>query len=131
MSVIKSRVSARDPSFQANAAEMARRLDDLRARVRQVELGGGERARERHVSRGKLLPRDRIGALTDPGTPFLEFSQLAGMAVYEEDVPSAGVITGIGRVAGRECVKVLGHSRRGPHVCVGGGLDPPPPHEGA
>src|SRR6202043_925020 len=69
-------------------------------------LGGGEASRTRHVSRGKLLPRDRIEALLDPGTPFLELSQLAAHGMYGNAVPSAGIITGIGRVSGRECVIV-------------------------
>ena len=71
-----------------------------------VALGGGERARQRHVDRGKLLPRDRVDALLDPGTPFLELSPLAAHGMYDGDAPAAGIITGIGRVAGRECVVV-------------------------
>src|SRR6478752_8138639 len=78
----------------------------LRTKLSAAALGGSERARERHVSRGKLLPRDRIDGLLDPGTPFLELSQFAAYEVYDEPVPAAGIVTGIGRVAGRECVIV-------------------------
>ncbi len=81
-------------------------VDDLEAKVAEVRLGGGESYQQRHQSRGKLLPRERIDALVDPGSPFLEFSQLAAHGVYGEEVAAAGIITGIGRVAGRECVIV-------------------------
>ncbi len=81
-------------------------VDDLRARVAEVSQGGGAVARERHVARGKLLPRDRVAALIDPGSPFLEFSQLAAFGLYGGEVPAAGIVTGIGRVSGRECVIV-------------------------
>lgn len=80
---------------------------DLRSTVQGIKQGGGQRARERHTARGKLLPRDRIKALLDPGSPFLEFSQLAAHGVYDEPVPAAGIITGIGRISGRECVVVV------------------------
>ena len=79
-------------------------IDDLRARVQAASEGGGADARERHVKRGKLLVRDRVKNLLDPGSPFLEFSQLAAHEVYDEPVPSAGLVTGIGRVAERLCV---------------------------
>src|SRR5690606_30914870 len=72
----------------------------------QIKQGGGEQARERHLARGKLLPRERIRRLLDPGSPFLELSQLAAWGMYGNDVPAAGIITGIGRVSGRECVIV-------------------------
>jgi len=106
MSQIKSRINPRDETFRANREDMLARLADLREKVAQAELGGGERARKRHTDRGKLLPRERIRALLDPGAPFLELSQLAALDVYEDDVPSAGVVTGIGRIQGRECVIV-------------------------
>src|SRR6201999_572504 len=77
-----------------------------RARLELVALGGGERARERHTSRGKLLPRERIDRLLDPGAPFLELSALAAHGMYGGDAPGAGMITGVGRVCGRECVIV-------------------------
>jgi len=79
---------------------------DLAREVAIVEKGGGAKARERHLARGKLLPRQRIDLLIDPGTPFLELSQLAAREVYDEEVPAAGIITGIGRIVGRECVVV-------------------------
>ncbi len=81
-------------------------VTDLRAKAEKIALGGDERSRSRHVARGKLLPRDRVRMLLDPGAPFLEFSQFAAYGVYAEDIPGAGVITGIGRVMGRECVVV-------------------------
>ncbi|GHD59020.1 methylcrotonoyl-CoA carboxylase [Thalassobaculum fulvum] len=106
MSVIDSRLDTRSDVFRANAERTRGVVDDLRDKVRAVKDGGGERARERHLARGKLLPRDRVRTLLDPGAPFLEFSQLAAHGMYGGEVPSAGVITGIGRIAGRECVVV-------------------------
>jgi len=106
MPVIKSAVMPRSAEFKKNAEAMRAVVADLRAQVARVELGGGERARQRHLSRGKLLPRDRVQALLDPGSPFLEFSQLAAHGMYGDEVPGAGIVTGIGRVAGRECVIV-------------------------
>jgi 3-methylcrotonyl-CoA carboxylase beta subunit len=82
-------------------------VDDLRLKVAEIERGGGERARERHLSRGKLLPRERVRVLLDEGSPFLEFSQFAGYQMYDDPVPAGGIITGIGRVSGRECVVVV------------------------
>jgi len=104
MSVIQSRVNTRDPAFNANRQHMQEQVDDLRRLVDQVRQGGGARAQERHTSRGKLLPRERLNAVLDPGSPFLELSQLAAYRVYEDDVPGAGIITGIGRIAGIECM---------------------------
>ena len=76
-------------------------VDQLKSVVGKVVEGGGKKARERHVSKGKLLPRERINLLIDPGSPFLEFSQLAGYELYgKEEVPAGGIITGIGRVQG-------------------------------
>src|SRR5919197_4966213 len=82
-------------------------VDDLRAELAAARLGGPERARKRHVERGKLLPRDRVDALVDPSSPFLELSPLAANGMYGDEAPAAGIITGIGRVAGRECVIVV------------------------
>ena len=96
----------RDATFQSNAIHMRGLVDDLRSTVADIAKGGGEKSRERHLSRGKLLPRDRVDGLLDPGTPFLELSQLAAHEVYDEPIPAAGILTGIGRVAGRECVIV-------------------------
>ena len=104
MSVIQSRINSRDPAFIANREDMQDQVDDLRKRVETVRQGGGPKAQQRHTSRGKLLPRERLNALLDPGSPFLELSQLAAYKVYEDDVPGAGIITGIGRVAGQECM---------------------------
>ncbi|HKQ84965.1 MAG TPA: carboxyl transferase domain-containing protein [Steroidobacteraceae bacterium] len=104
MSVIESRLSGAETA--ANAAAMRQLVSDLRSKVQAVMLGGGEQARAKHLARGKLLPRDRVTQLTDLGSPFLELSQLAASGVYDEDVPAAGIITGIGRVSGRECVIV-------------------------
>jgi len=102
---LKSSLS-RDATYHANVAFMRGLVDDLRSKVADIALGGGETARARHLSRGKLLPRDRINALLDPGTPFLELSQFAAHGVYDEAVPAAGILTGIGRVSGRECMIV-------------------------
>ena len=99
-------VDPRSPEFATNAEAMRAQVAEIRALAEHAALGGGEVARKRHLSRGKLLPRARVEALLDPGTPFLEFSQLAAHGMYGGEVPSAGIITGIGRVSGRECVIV-------------------------
>ncbi len=91
---------------EANKAHMQVLVDDLKAKLAQIDLGGGDIYRARHVERGKLLPRDRINALLDAGSPFLELSPLAAHEVYDDVVPAAGLITGIGRVAGQECMIV-------------------------
>ncbi len=106
MSKIESRLNPHSEQFQANVQSMRLAVGDLHARIAEAALGGGEAAREKHTARGKLLPRDRIALLLDPGSPFLEFSQLAALDMYGNDAPSAGVITGIGRVSGSECVIV-------------------------
>jgi len=106
MPQIDTKLNPRSEDFKANAAAMQTIVDDLRAKVAQVAKGGGEAACARHVARGKLLPRERVQMLLDPGTPFLEFSQLAAYAMYDDAAPSAGIIAGIGRVAGQECVIV-------------------------
>ncbi|MCW3477120.1 methylcrotonoyl-CoA carboxylase [Rhodovastum sp. RN2-1] len=103
---LASEADPRSAAFRANAAAMAELVADLRAKVGRTAQGGGEVARKRHLGRGKLLPRERIEALLDPGTPFLELSQLAAYGMYGDEVPAAGIITGIGRVSGRECVIV-------------------------
>lgn len=106
MTVLKSSVDTRSDLFAGNAAAMKDAVADLREKVAQIEQGGGEKARDRHLGRGKLLPRDRIDTLLDEGTAFLEFSQFAGWEMYEDTVPAGGILTGIGRVSGRECVIV-------------------------
>ncbi|MEI4273290.1 carboxyl transferase domain-containing protein [Klenkia sp. LSe6-5] len=96
-----------DPDAAVRWAARHRELvDDLAEQLRQAALGGGDRARARHTDRGKLLPRDRVDALLDPGSPFLELSPLAAHGLYDGDAPAAGIITGVGRVAGREVVVV-------------------------
>jgi 3-methylcrotonyl-CoA carboxylase beta subunit len=106
MTVLRSDIDTRSAEFAANADKMRGLVDDLRARVAEAQLGGGETARQRHLARNKLLPRDRVAGLIDPGSPFLELSQLAAFGLYDNEVPSAGIVTGIGRVSGRECVIV-------------------------
>ena len=106
MSTIKSSINTRAADFQANAASLRGLVEDLRTKAAEVSLGGGESARAKHTARGKLLPRDRVGHLLDPGTAFLEVGQLAAHGMYDNEAPSAGVITGIGRVQGVECMIV-------------------------
>jgi 3-methylcrotonyl-CoA carboxylase beta subunit len=107
MTVIRSRVNARSTEFRANAEHMQGLVAALRDEVATAARGGDQRARERHRARGKLLPRDRLEHLLDPGAPFLELSQLAAHGMYGGEVPGAGLITGVGRIAGRECVIVV------------------------
>ncbi len=106
MPVIESQLNPRSAEFVANAAAMQALVDDLRAHCEKLALGGGEEARNKHTGRGKLLPRERVNQLLDPGTPFLEFSQMAAFNMYDHAAPCAGIITGIGRVKGIECVIV-------------------------
>ena len=103
---IKSRLDTSGPAFAQNATHHRALAEDLRRQVARVAEGGGTAAQEKHTARGKLLPRDRVRALLDPGSPFLELSQLAAFGMYGDDAPSAGIITGIGRVEGREVVIV-------------------------
>ncbi len=107
MTILKSAIDAKSEAFGENARAMEALVADLRAKVAEIEKGGGERSRERHLSRGKLLPRDRVRLLLDEGSPFLEFSQFAAYEMYEDVIPAGGIITGIGRVSGRECVVVV------------------------
>ena len=106
MPVLTSDIEPRSEAFQANSAAMKALVDDLHAQAERIRLGGSQSARERHLGRGKLLVRDRVRALIDPGSPFLELSQLAAHGLYGEDIPAAGIVTGIGRVEGRECMIV-------------------------
>ncbi|GGB21151.1 propionyl-CoA carboxylase subunit beta [Sphingomonas metalli] len=103
---LDTRLSRDDDSFRANAAHNRALAETLRAHVARAALGGDARARERHVARGKLLPRDRVERLLDPGAPLLEIGQLAANGLYDDAVPGAGVIAGIGRVSGRDCMIV-------------------------
>jgi len=99
-------VDSRSDAFTRNAETQRCLVDELDTRLAAAALGGPERSRNRHVERGKLLPRDRVDTLLDPGSPFLELSPLAAGGMYDDDAPGAGIITGIGRVSGRECVIV-------------------------
>src|SRR5436190_10994970 len=106
MAALKSRIDTRSDEFKANAASLQRQVDDLRARAGEVALGGDAKSRERHVARGKLLPRERVDGLLDAGAPFLEIGQLAAFGMYDGEAPAAGMIAGIGRVHGQECMIV-------------------------
>jgi 3-methylcrotonyl-CoA carboxylase beta subunit len=107
MAVIATSLDRRSETFRGNDAAMRRLVAELGERSARVREGGGAAARERHLARGKLLPRERIAALLDPGAPFLELSQLAAEGMYGGEIPAAGVVTGIGRVEGRECMLVV------------------------
>src|SRR5690349_790463 len=104
--VLRTEADPADPAYQRYHKEHAALVEELRARLAVAKLGGPERARDRHVERGKLLPRDRVDSLVDPGSPFLELSPLAANGMYGDEAPAAGIITGVGRVSGRECVIV-------------------------
>ena len=104
MTILESSLDPSSAAFKKNARRVKGLVSDLRAKVAEVEQGGGEAARGRHLSRGKQLPRERIRLLVDPGTPFLELSQLAAFGMYGGEVPAAGIIAGIGCVSGHECV---------------------------
>ncbi len=106
MPVIESRINPRSQEFQDNARVMRDLVQDLQEKIAQNSQGGSAAARERHLARGKLLPRQRVEMLIDPGTPFLELSPLAAYDIYDNASPGAGIITGIGRVNGVECVIV-------------------------
>jgi 3-methylcrotonyl-CoA carboxylase beta subunit len=104
--VLASKLDSESAEAKARAAHNRALAEDLRAKVAQAALGGPEKSRQRHTSRGKLLPRERVERLLDPGSPFLEIGQLAANGVYDEDIPGAGMIAGIGRVSGRQCMIV-------------------------
>ena len=106
MPAIKSRLDTGSPAFAANVAHHRALAQDLREQVAAVAEGGGPEAQKKHTARGKLLPRDRVRALLDTGAPFLELSQLAAHGMYDGEAPAAGIVTGIGRVEGREVVIV-------------------------
>ncbi|NDP39743.1 MAG: methylcrotonoyl-CoA carboxylase [Rhodoferax sp.] len=111
MPILDTKLNARSKDFQANASAMRALVDNLNAQTARAALGGGEVARARHTGRGKLLPRDRVQMLLDPGTPFLELSPLAALGLYpdrdgSDSAPSAGVICGIGRIEGVDCMIV-------------------------
>lgn len=106
MPTITSKININSQEFSENAAHMQAQVDDLNRLVSQLAEGGGEKACKRHTDRGKLLPRERINALIDKNSAFLEISQLAAWEVYDDYVPCAGVVAGIGRVSGIECIIV-------------------------
>jgi 3-methylcrotonyl-CoA carboxylase beta subunit len=106
MERIESRINPQSPEFKQNHAAMVARCEQLRTDIERIRQGGPESARKRHVERGKLLPRDRVKRLLDPDTPFLELSVLAAYGMYDDDSPGASIITGIGRIQGREAVIV-------------------------
>ena len=106
MTTLASKLNPRSEEFRNNAQAMRALVDDLNAKLAQIVLGGGDAARERHVARGKLLPRERVEMLLDPDTPFLEIAPLAALNMYDNAAPGAGVIAGIGRVSGVECLIV-------------------------
>ena len=106
MPVLPTQLNARSADFLANAAAMRTLVEDLNAHIAKIFEGGGEVARARHVARGKLLPRERVQMLLDPGTPFLELAPLAALNLYDNAAPCAGLIAGIGRVSGIDCMVV-------------------------
>ncbi|MBW8076128.1 carboxyl transferase domain-containing protein [Metallibacterium scheffleri] len=106
MSLLPSRIDARSPDFLAGHAQMRVRVDDLRQCLRNVAQGGDAKARDKHTARGKLLPRERVRVLLDAGSPFLEIAPLAALGLYDDQAPAAGLITGIGRVHGREVLVI-------------------------
>ncbi|AVP97835.1 methylcrotonoyl-CoA carboxylase [Ahniella affigens] len=106
MPKIVSHIDPKSPAYQANESHLRQLVQDLKARLQQAALGGGDKARAKHTERGKLLPRERIRALLDDGSPFLELSPLAGHGMYDDQAPGAGIVTGIGRVAGQEVLIV-------------------------
>lgn len=107
MAKLISQINTGSQEFKENQSSMQALVDELQNRLQHIALGGDEKARARHLKHGKLLPRERLQQLLDPGSPFLELSQLAAYQVYEDPVPAAGIITGIGWVAGVECVIVV------------------------
>ena len=106
MPVFKTKIDLHSDDFQRNDERMRELVGDLKEKMKKISIGGSEEARGKHIERGKLLPRERVNLLLDSGSPFLEFSQLAAHDMYDNDVPSAGIITGIGRVSEKEVVIV-------------------------
>ncbi|MCB1982686.1 MAG: methylcrotonoyl-CoA carboxylase, partial [Rhodoferax sp.] len=106
MPALTSKLNPRSDEFQASAQAMRLLVADLNDKLAQVALGGGEAARAKHSARGKLLPRERVEMLLDADTPFLEVGALAGLGLYDGAAPGGGIVAGIGRVAGVECMVV-------------------------
>ena len=110
MGILSSSIDKNTAEFRSAVDRMRGLVAELQKRRAEAALGGAEKARERHVGRGKLLPRDRVMNLIDPASPFLEFSSLAANGMYDDAIHGAGLITGIGRIEGRECVVVCNDS---------------------
>ena len=110
MAILSSAIDTSSAEFRANAEKMRALIAELQARRAEAALGGSAKARERHVARGKLLPRERVMNLIDPGSPFLELSPLAAFGMYDDAIHAAGLIAGIGRIEGRECMVVCNDS---------------------
>ena len=106
MDTITSHIDLQSPEFRANRGRMAGLVAEYRARLAQVRAGGGDKAVQRHRDQGKLPVRERVDRLLDPGSPFLELSALAAWDLYDNDAPAAGLVTGIGRVSGRDVMVV-------------------------
>lgn len=106
MTQLASNLSSQAQEFQTNRAAMEKTVKDFKEKLHLIQQGGEEKARAKHLARGKMLPRDRVKNLIDPGSPFLEFSAFAAYGVYADNIPASGIITGIGRVNGQECVIV-------------------------
>ena len=106
MDALKSQIDPHSPEFRDNADALRAVVDDLHAKVAEAARGGGDMARAKHTGRGKLLPRERVSQLLDPGSPFLEIGQLAAYGMYDGDAPAAGLIVGIGRIEGVECLVI-------------------------
>ncbi len=104
MNQLKSKINIRSDEFKNNQTAMQNLVEDLKQKVQKIALGGGETARQKHLDRGKLLARERIDHLIDPGTAFIEIGQLAAYQVYQDDVPAAGVVAGVGQVNGVTCM---------------------------
>ncbi len=104
MTVLKSHINSHSDEFKTNVTHMQHLLDELHQHIQTILQGGSEKARNKHLERGKLLPRKRIDTLLDPGTAFLELSQFAAYQVYDDPIPAAGIITGIGCIMGQECM---------------------------
>lgn len=107
MSKLSTNINPKSDAFKSNSTYMQGLVDDLRDKVSQIALGGSEKARARHLQHGKLLPRERLRQLIDPGSPFLELSQFAGHQMYDADLPGGGLITGIGRINDQECMILI------------------------
>ena len=117
MPILETQLNARSADFQANAQAMQVVVDDLKAQIAKATLGGGEAARAKHTARGKLLPRERVQMLLDPGTPFLELAPLAALNMYNNDAPCAGLIAGIGLEVGGTGVELCLQDRHGGLRC--------------